>query len=361
MHKALKNGMRTAIVGLTTLVLVALIAGCYLQDGTKGTLVVSLSPQLTERTIQPNFSMDVDRYVITLAREGGETIVEVLGADETTFVRTSLVPGTWTVTVDAYNDPTPDDDPDDPLADDGEIIGTDTTVVDIASGELVEIDLTVRPLSGLGTLDLAVTWPDVLTNAVVKASLVPAGLTNYDPDDYLISFAPPVYDPDTQIWTSSYNEQWQNGYYTLIIQLLDEGSTAVWGTVEAVRIIFDEISSKTYDLSVETNHGALRLTFDTQLNNPFEVGLALDNAGAIQETDTISATATATETVTGWSWYLQGAPLDGTITESVSESTATFGPLTPGYYWLNVVAENADGVLSSQTVDFQVVEATTVQ
>lgn len=349
-------GMLAAGALLATLLL---LTGCGLlgTGGADTTLVLSFSPRLVARTIEPTLSMEVHQYVVSGDGPGTAAFPAEQIAPDETFVRTSLVPGDWEITVEAYNEPTQENP-------DGILIGLAVETVSIASGELLTHTITVTPVQEPGELYLGVIWPaGVLTDPVLEAGLVPSG-QDYDPShdlDFAIDLDPGE-DPDTgdpREGVGYENVAIDAGYYLLSLRLLDEGTTPVWGTVEAVRIVAGQPSEKDYILTTATNRGALELTIAPDLNNPFDINLSVTDNTEFTEGNEVEIEATAPGTdVDAWSWYLQGAPLadgsDGaTITDGTSNTLLTLSGLEPAYYTVSVVG-TTDGVISSTDVKIRV-------
>lgn len=343
---------------LPSVFVIVAAAGCSVIGAPEqhGTLILSFAPRLVASTIEPDgFSMEVHHYVVSGDGPGDEHFVSdsVTGS---TFVRTSLEPGEWTITVEAFNGPT------DSPPGDGVKIGEGSRTADVDAGEVLQITISVVPLSGTGTLDLAVNWPmNVLTSPAVDATLVPSG-ENPDPAVHGIDFDPETAQESSTIQVGYVNDEQPTGYYTLSVRLLDEGSTPVWGTVDAVRVIYGQLSDRTFTLVEETNRSGLSLTIEPDLRNPIEIELNVESDVEFIETDEVVVTAGVTgQSVDEWRWYLQGAPIsDGdagvTISTADDSSTATLTDLSPAYYRLSVVARVGQ-ILSSKALDFHVVAA----
>ena len=315
--------MRRLLV-FVPLALMLVFAGCQLSvTVTEGTLVISLSEMVSAKTIQPALDMAPATYDVEGAGPEGETFSQT-GLTTTTVVQASLVPGEWTITVTARNAGS-------------DAIGEGSVVVLVEAGQVVTANVSVTPIVGDGTLDVAVTWPGgVLTTPSVNATLAP---TPGSPAP--ISFVPGVN-------SAAYLNDHSNGYYVLALQLWDEGDV-LWGTVEAVRIIADETSSTLFALTTDVDRGGLELEVETNLDNPIEV--TLSGSVSLPRYTTMIVTATTSEAVTDYQWYLQGAPI-GTNADSVEVGTG----LGLGHYWLSLVVSNGT-VVSSGSMEFDVVEA----
>lgn len=363
MKRSISRNARSVLFGAAMLVTIASLAGCYLVGGDTGTLVVSLSPQLATRTIQPDISMDVHHYVVSGTGPGAPFEQRVETDGPAVAVQSSLIPGEWTITVEAFNGETePDPATGEPGG--GVIIGSGTTSVVIAAGEVADVTVTVLPLPGTGSLSLDVSWPaGVLTNPTIQATLTPADGAVAGADDSITFLPASDADADTVVYNYS-NPELRAGYYTLTIQLVDEVYGVMWGTVEAVRIIAGQETKDAFPLIRESNVGGLSLSIVTELDNPFEVTLDVPADTVFQATEqiTVTATAEAGVTVNTWSWYLQADELvdgegDVTIVSSADAgtSTITLGPLAPQFYELDVMAESG-GVLSSANLSFEIAQ-----
>jgi hypothetical protein len=216
-----------------------LAAGCNLESrlpaqeppppdgGTTGVLVLTfkLTSSLLQ-TLAPDISMQIASYDIVGT-----------GPDSHTFSETStngllklsgLVPGYWTIAVDARNS-------------EGTIIGHGQTAepVLIEAGYITDVQITIAPLSGTGTLHLEVTW-DAATHpegATVQSSLL--SMSSGTVTDLASNFK-------LKADRASLNGfELEAGYYLLTLRLYDfETGFQFWGIAEAVRIIAGEATRK---------------------------------------------------------------------------------------------------------------------
>ena len=296
-----------------------------------GLLILSLSELLTVRTIEPTLDMNIVYYDIH-GSGPGDTEFEQLGVSGSTVVQASLVPGEWTVTVEAYNGDTP-----------STLIGMGEITVLIVAGAVLNESIIVRPITGTGTLTVDVSWPaGVLSSPSLVSMLVPLGET---PDPGLHEVAFPVSGE-----TASFSgESLGAGYYTLSITLLD-GGVPVWGTVEAVRIISGEVSAKIYELVEAVNRGGLELSVVEELENSIGVSFDLADGVQVEAGHTLIVTARVSEAVDSYHWYLQGLP------QSETDNVIAFTPSQPGYYQLDLVVFSGT-VAGSAHLQFQVVAA----
>jgi hypothetical protein len=308
-----------------------LFYGCTLQSqqpGPEGTLnlIFSEAGLFTAKTIEPALDMDVASYDIYGSGPYGLTF-EQLGVTDTTVWQKSLIPGVWTVTVNAKNI-------------DGVIIGTGSVEVEIIAGKVTNTEITVTPLEGDGILDVSVIWPEgVITSPVIAGTLTPAGGS--------AETAAFVYGTDGV--SAGYTQTLASGYYMLSIQLYD-GEKMLWGTIEAVRIISGELSEKTYTLVKDVNSGGLELEIITEMENPIEITFS----GALEllpSGSNMTVFASTSEPVDSYQWYLKGTPINGETSDTITIGET----LEPGTYWLDLVVVKGS-ILSSQGVVFEVVQ-----
>lgn len=325
---------------------VAVTSCAWFAPGERAILVLSFSPQLTAKTIQPDdFSMEVDHYVVRGSGPDESSFSDTVGADGT-VVRSSLIPGEWTITVEAYNAPEPN----------GVKIGEGEILVVLRAGEVLQTTVTVDPVVGTGVLDIGVSWPDdVLTDPVLEATLAPRGTTPA-PDVHGIVFSPDGAVTAPRIGVRHTDGAVETGYYTLSLILLDQGSVPVWGTVEAVRIIEGQTSAEDYELVRAVNRSGSDLTIDPALQNPVTIEFDVPEEGtAIPAGQSLVVTADVSEPVSTYRWFLNGAPED-----QADESFLVPDNLPPGFYWLDLMVTQDDAVLSSAGIRFQVVSVGTV-
>lgn len=338
-----KKTLLTVAVG--ALVLVGLTGcpwfapGAVSDDATgTGTLRLNFSPEAEARTIDPPLVMTINDYVVSISGPTG-TQSQTLDGGATTTTFSGLVTGEWTVTVNARNnDATP------------VIIATASASATISANQTTTVNLTVTPVSGQGTLQLDLSWPDaLLAEPAVIATLTPQSGTAQNITAGFTVDTSGV--PDT----ASYGESWDAGYYTLRLDLTD-GGTPVWQEVAAVRIIEAETSVGSYTLAEsDINVVALEVNIDADLQNPYAITLTGQQAQITTADDmTVTATLDPVGTPDSYEWYLNGALQSG-----VTGSAITIGPsgvaVSAGTaYRLSLLV--TDGVtLSSEATSFEVV------
>jgi hypothetical protein len=298
-------------------------------DEQTGKLVVNIN-STGVKTLTPPISMTPARYDVSGNDGNGGSFQENTAASSVTISNLSF--GTWTVTVDALNDI-------------GTIIGRGQKSVSVDSGQTSAVDVLVAELDGYGSLDLSLLWPAADTqNPSVQAVLTPSAGSTID-----LSFTIPA--PGSASCTQA---DIPKGYYTLELQLLDNG-IMVAGAVEIVRIVknqtpmgafeFTEINAPGSGVAVDItpeNYDPIEVTLSGQLDS-IEVGSSM----------TVSASVPADTGTLGYTWYLNGQ-------SKATGSTYTLGSdLAKGTYRLDVTAITADGSRAgSATHTFQVLAAT---
>lgn len=312
-----------------------------------GVLVIDINTDIETRSlIQPDLEMVISEYLITLTGPGTDVSV-TLGSGVTNNVFTNLAPGTWNIKAEAKNSA-------------GVIIasGSDTAVVAVAKTTAASI--TVVPLSGNGTLELAITWPEGLvsnpniTSTLIKGEEAPQNL------NFTLS-------PEVSATSGAYSGFWAAGYYSLTLQLKD-GDLVLWQRILNVRMIEGQVTKATYaltedDLSNTANPetvGAVELNIGAELYNPFDMTLAgtqktlhRDESMVLTVTD---SSAAATKTIR---WFINGQEQTGengsSLTITGQESAETGIKLPHGRYWLDVLVA-AGSVLNSKTAFFDIPE-----
>ena len=129
--------MRLSFLSIVTVCLICY--GCTMEappSSEEGVLnlVFSRGGLFEVQTIEPDLDMDIAVYDVIGTGPGGASF-EQLGITDTTVVQASLIPGEWSIRVDAKNA-------------EGVIIGRGSVVVQIAAGEVTSTTVTVLPLPG---------------------------------------------------------------------------------------------------------------------------------------------------------------------------------------------------------------------
>jgi UDP-3-O-[3-hydroxymyristoyl] glucosamine N-acyltransferase len=324
---------------LSAAMIVGMLAGCGgMTIPESGSLVLSISQQgmLTAKTLEPSLDMTPEYYDVYGFGPDGASFHH-LGVEGNIVEQASLVPGEWTIEVEAYNADSP-----------STLIGVGSEIVTVIAGGVLSVEVGVYPVVGAGQLRVTVEWPsELLINPTVIGVLTPAGGTAGNIgfvrafDELSATYeSPAMLGPDAL----------PNGYYTLSMTLETDRpdgsgiSDIVWGTVEAVRILAGEVTSHTYVLVDDVNRGGLGV--DVHLESSVYVYLMLDEVVLTMGDDMTAVAYTDPPGILQYQWYLMGAPL----TEETGSTVSLGGELTPGVYWLDVVVGEAISLSSARTV-----------
>lgn len=317
-----------------------------------GALTLNLSSDV--RTLLPDVSIDVDHYSIA-ATYDAEPLVHFfsvdLGSGVTTHTENNLIPGDWSLTVTGFNVTN------DPIAQ-----YTTPVPVLVTDNITTDISITVSPIAGLGTLSLTVNiqdTPDVLvTLPDIEAYLTPVGGAQTT-IEFTLSDTNTNGTNDQGVYTSG--QVLPDGYYLLELILWDD-TDVVWGAVESVRIIADELTSHTWNLDdVVINEylaGGLDFVIDSDMELPYDITFDTPdftlNKTPTPETLTVAATLDPADPPDSgiYRWFINGIE-QSTTTSSI---TVNADDHDPGVYKLELVVLHGGTTLSSNYVTFTVVE-----
>jgi hypothetical protein len=301
-------------------------------DGETGELVVTIN-SAGVKTLTPPISMTPAGYTVSGSDGNGGTFEENTAASSVTIP--NLTFGTWTVTVDALNEI-------------GTIIGRGQNQVDVNAGQTSTINVVIAELDGAGSLELSLLWPAGDTqNPAVQATLIPVAGSSIN-----LAFTIPT--PGNAVSSQS---DIPKGYYTLELQLLDNG-IAVAGVAEIVRIVKDQTTSGTFEFTeINSPGGGVAVEITPEIYDPIEVTLS----GQVDTLET-GSTMTVTASVppdTGsiaCTWYING------LSKATGSSYTVGAGLVEGNYRLDVTVMTTDGSRAgSATHSFQVTPGAVTQ
>jgi DNA-binding beta-propeller fold protein YncE len=325
--------MNTKLLKLSglPLLIVLLVLGCPMPTipgpaGSGGSLTIQVGNHINSQTLLPPISMNPVSYTVTGSGPGGATFSQTTTGAAVTV--NSLAFGSWNITVNALNS-------------DGTLIGSGQAAASVHTGQTTTVAISVVPLSGNGTLNLAVSWTasQVETPSIVASLTPPVGSAT--PLSFSVNGNQATYSSTTI----------PAGYQTLTVQLLDN-NTAVMGAVEVVRIVAGQTTSGTYAFTnVNQPGGSVQVNITPALADPIPVSISGVPA-TISAGTSITATASVSDGTTGvvYVWYLNGVSVG-------TGASFTFGSaLAAGYYRLDVTAYTATRA-GSATASFQVTGA----
>jgi hypothetical protein len=310
-------------------------------DLTVGSLSITITGDIRGLSIQPPLDMTVASYQITVSGPGS-TVSRSLDASQNMITIDSLVAGDWTVTVHGLNG-------DDPAV----VIATGTGAAPVLPGQTATADVTVRPVSGQGTLQLALSWPD----SAVPLPSIGATLTDTSGVGVDISSLFTI-DSSSNPNTASYLGTWDAGYYTLRLSLSDD-SVQVWGDMIAVRIIADQVSLGAYalvesDMNLVEQNGSLEVHVGADLQNPDSITFEgnVPEIGPSQSM-TIHAVLDPADVPDSVEWYLNGAIIAGATDTSIAIGPSGVSVASGVRYRLTIVVRRGD-IVSTGGVSFSV-------
>ncbi len=311
----MRLNVTNCVIGILALIML-LIIGCDFGPTNPLNETGSVKINITERvsrSILPDISMDPTSYRIKLTGPDGLLEEQIVNIGEALFE--DLRFGAWEVQVVAYNS-----------ADIS--IGHGEQTVEVYPNETSQVQISVIPYEGFGSLDLEILWEaDEVSHPEISANLTPSSGTARELEFTLGSANAHYFADDVP-----------TGYHTLIIQLLDNGFL-VSGAVEVVRIIDQQTSAASlefYDINQAT--GVLDISINTDLQNPLEVSIS--GAG---ETKLINESMELTASVEDYSenivyvWYINGEAVGAGIDFTLGDA------LPIGYYNVDVTAFSIDG------------------
>ncbi len=271
----------------------------------------------------PGIDMTNSSYVISGTGPNGATFSKTIS--DSSLSLPGLALGAWGISVDGLNAA-------------GTNISHGEASVNVVAGTNQTVNVTMSPIVGPGTLTLTVTWvAGSVDMPSIQSQLIPGTGSPIDLTFTIASAGKATY-------TSS---AVPNGYYTLVIKLLDNGQL-VMGAVDVVRIVNAQTTSGTVDFSrVNTGTGSILVNITPSLNNPVPVTMSgqVAELGVGAATTVTASVAQGTGTVT-YVWYLNG--VSKTTGPSFTFNTAA-APLTPGVYRLDVAAFTSNGLRGGST------------
>ena len=283
-------------------------------DTESGTLSISIGT-LHGLNLLPDISMTPTRYEISGLGPNEDSFSVETG--QGSVVVGDLTIGTWTVTVDAYNE-----------TDDH--IGTGFGTVTVTAGEVTGLSIAVRPLEGPGTLSLEVRWE----SEDVDEPHVAGDLIAYDGAVRRLEFS-----ASGEEGAAFEAHDIESGYYTLAVQLYD-ADKAVGGAVTSARVVQDARTAGEFEFyDIGQDSGGVDIVITPDLDEPLEVAISgAENQLLHGSRMSVSAaTENAGSSEVFYAWYINGSSVG-------SGSEIEIGAdLAVGTYRLDVVARTGDG------------------
>jgi hypothetical protein len=317
---------------------VFLLASCFgllkdLQDIRLGSLTIRVTEDSSKNLVPP-VDMTVASYDVWGTGPDGATFFDSFTGSSMT--RQGLAFGDWTIVVEGRNT-------------DGTIVIFGTANVHVTTGTTQAIDIAMSPVAGPGTLTLAVSWgPADVQTPSLQSQLIPS---QGSPIDLVFTQPSPG--------QASFSDGTiPNGYYTLVVKLLDNGQL-VGGAVDVVRIVADSTTSGSITFTkVNKGTGSIRVTITLQMSAPIPVSMSGHAAELVTGNPmTVTAAVPVELGNATYIWYLNGVSVG--IGSSITLNDAA-NPLNPRTYRLDVCAFVSNGSRAgSATCTFEVQPPTT--
>ena len=294
-----------------------------------GELTLEIGIPAGVKTLTPAADLTISSYSISGTGPSQSTFSSTASGSSMTV--SGLIQGTWTITADGKNAG-------------GTVIVHGTASVTVTAGVTQTASIAVYPVSGPGTLSLTVKWPaaDVLS-PTIQAQLISATGSPMD-----LAFSTPSNGSATYS-----NSAITNGYYTLVIKLLDNG-VLVMGAVDVAQIVAGQTTSGTYQFTaVNGAKGSITVDITPVPSDPLTVSMSGVPAAAVPGSPlTAAAVVSGTTSNVTCVWYLNGVSM---ATGSAISLNTSDNPLSLGTYRLDLTAFTADGQRAgSATASFTV-------
>ena len=308
--------------GLLLLAVILALVSCKPPFPDWGGLSIQIA-QSEAKTLVPGIDMTIASFDVLGSGPGGVQFSRSTSASS--LIIGGLAFGDWTIAVDGKNAA-------------GTIVAHGEAPVRVLTGVSQALTISLAPTSGPGTLALTVNWTAAAVGAPsIQAQLIPS---QGAPTDLGFSIASPGK-------ATSSTSAIPNGYYTLVVKLLDNGQL-VMGAVDVVRIVKDQTTSGTFIFTdINTGTGSLTVNVTPRMDNPIPVAMSGQNAELGTGTP-MSVTASVPPDVGNvtFVWYVNGEARSTGPSFTVNQ---TASPLAVGFYRLDVTAFTAAGARGGST------------
>jgi hypothetical protein len=337
-RKTIRKGKDILHLSLIFIPYVLLIAitfvtiSCTMMDPNTGSLILDIDPGYQINTVLPDIDMIPARYQFHGEGPNGGSFD--INDYQLPVYQGGLEFGEWTIAVNAMNT-------------NDIIIAQGSMSATVHTGEIITVQIPIRPVSGHGTLDLTVFWNEAdIDLPSLQGQLTLDNGTTFDLDFTTIN---PGH-------TQCIQENIPTGYHTLIIQLLDN-NMHVAGAVEVIRIIDNQTSFAEFEFyDINQSDGDISIILTPQMDEPLYIELMGQEDEILEgESMTITATAPIDVGTVEYMWYINGEYQDA------GETLLFENNLQPGVYRLDVTAFTSDHRRAgSLTHIFTVIEASWV-
>lgn len=311
----IKYCIKNKISFIVSFLLSLLFLSCSMgSNQEKGSIEVKIDDSI-ERTINSEVSLDVVSYTVSCDGSQGQTIEKSFLVNDS-IVLEELDFGEWTVAVSAFNEQ-------------NILIGYGHNVVSVHSNLLSSVSISINPLDGVGTFSFSVKWQ----SEQIEFPELLATLTPVNGDNLILDFSLGLENGFVE-----YVGELDSGYYTLVLQLFDNGVLTT-GLVEIVHIVTDQNSSA--DIIFENLNkpgGSIDMNISYDFYDPLEIDV-IGLQTFIKSSESVSYSANVNNYLNNviYSWYVDG------IAVNTGESFIFDSRWGSGYHRISVTAFSADG------------------
>jgi hypothetical protein len=124
-----------------------------------------------------------------------------------------------------------------------------------------------------------------------------------------------------------FDDTLNNGWYSVVFKLFDDGAAEPSaGFATLARIVKDNVTSGTIDLSPNAATGGIELLMETDFYEVLDVTVDQpEGSYNLTATDTMTINASSTDGTVLWNWYRNGVFVDSTASYTIDASTLTVG------------------------------------
>ena len=332
-HRPVAKGVGRLLRRLALAAACSLLASCFgllkdLQGLRLGELTIRVAVESAKNMV-PSTDLSAASYDVSGSGPDGATFF--MSFTGTSGTQKGLVFGDWTIVVEGRNAS-------------GTIVTYGTGSTKVTTGTTQSVDIAMLPMVGPGTLELAVTWdPADVPTPTLQSQLVPSQGTAID-----LAFSQP-----SPGQASCSNNAIPNGYYTLVVKLLDNGQL-VAGAVDTALIVADATTSGSIAFAkVNKGTGSIIVNITLEMNSPVPVTMTGQAAElAIGQAMTVTASVPPELGNTTYVWYLNGVSVG--MGSSITLNTSA-NPLDPRTYRLDVCGfVSSESRAGSATCTFEV-------
>jgi len=341
----MKQNSRLVVVAALITVLLVCLMGCdpALITGS-GSLEIQLGNSARSINWLPEIDMDIDTYTITgTGPDSGDGFQEE-GFPGGVFVKDSLSVGAWEIVIDGYNE-------------DAIKIASTTINLTIRKSQTAQATATMRPLAGLGALEVSVSWIDSQDKLADPQVFV---LIQDEHGNELSAYSDPIrlaLGEDGKSASKTIGEI-PTGWYEVGVGLYEGVAggepESVWQDTRTLRIVKDETTEGVVQIPEEEilfGLGSISVVLEEEMDNPFDVSFTgLPESVKEEQEVTVTAAGTFGEGAT-YRWYVNG------VRQEANTSGFAFVSNAAGLYRISLLV-NSNGAVAGHQQSVEVVKAT---